>query len=159
MIRVLIVDDSALMRALLTRKLEAEPDITVIAVAANAAEARTLIKSHDPDVVSLDIEMPGMDGLAFLEKIMTLRPTPVIIVSGSTHEGAAATARALQLGAVGCYAKASANRSLADDDGGELADLVREAASVRLAARPQSSRPATAPAITRPAVRSQAAPS
>jgi len=158
MIRVLIVDDSALMRALLTRKLEAEPDITVIAVAANAAEARTLIKSHDPDVVTLDIEMPGMDGLAFLEKIMTLRPTPVIIVSGSTHEGAAATARALQLGAVGCYAKASANRSLADDDGGELADLVREAASVRLAARPQSSRPATAPAITRPAVRSQAAP-
>lgn len=135
MIRVLIVDDSALMRALLKRKLEAENDITVIAAAANAAEARALIKSHDPDVVTLDIEMPGMDGLAFLEKIMTLRPTPVIIVSGSTHEGAAATARALRLGAVGCYAKATATRSLADDDGGELADLVREAATIRQAMR------------------------
>lgn len=131
MIRVLIVDDSALMRALLRRKLEAEPDITVVATAADAAEARQLIKHHDPDVVTLDIEMPGMDGLAFLEKIMTLRPTPVIVVSGSTHEGAAATARALKLGAVNCYAKATAERSLADDDGGELAGLVREAAGVR----------------------------
>ena len=135
MIRVLIVDDSALMRTLLRRKLEAEPDITVIAAAADAAEARTLIKSHDPDVVTLDIEMPGMDGLAFLDKIMTLRPTPVIIVSGSTHQGAAATAKALHLGAVGCYAKATATRSLVDDDGGELAALVREAASVRLPPR------------------------
>ncbi len=144
MIRVLIVDDSALMRALLKRKLEAEPDIAVIAAAANAAEARQLIKSRDPDVVTLDIEMPGMDGLAFLEKIMTLRPTPVIIVSGSTHQGAAATARALHLGAVNCYAKATAERSLADDDGGELANLVREAASVRLGRRgvPMRSAPA-----------------
>ena len=147
MIRVLIVDDSALMRTLLRRKLEAEPDITVIAAAADAAEARTLIKSHDPDVVTLDIEMPGMDGLAFLDKIMTLRPTPVIIVSGSTHQGAAATARALHLGAVGCYAKATATRSLVDDDGGELAALVREAASVRLPARraPAAAPPPPAP--------------
>lgn len=149
MIRVLIVDDSALMRALLTRKLEAESDIAVIAAAANAAEARALIKSHDPDVVTLDIEMPGMDGLAFLDKIMTLRPTPVIIVSGSTHEGAAATARALQLGAAGCYAKATATRSLADDDGGELAQLVREAAAtrhrLRAAARPSAPAPVPAP--------------
>lgn len=151
MIRVLIVDDSALMRALLTRKLEAEPDITVIAVAANAAEARTLIKTHDPDVVTLDIEMPGMDGLAFLEKIMTLRPTPVIIVSGSTHQGAAATARALHLGAVGCYAKATANRSLADDDGGELADLVREAAGAHFYSRPQAIHPVAPPPSFRPA--------
>lgn len=145
MIRVLIVDDSALMRALLRRKLGAEPDIVVVADAANAAEARALIKSHDPDVVTLDIEMPGMDGLAFLEKIMALRPTPVIIVSGSTHEGAAATARALQLGAVNCYAKATAARSLADDDGGELAQLVREAASVRPALRGAAAPPAAAP--------------
>ncbi|MGY6550530.1 MAG: chemotaxis-specific protein-glutamate methyltransferase CheB [Erythrobacter sp.] len=145
MIRVLVVDDSALMRALLRRKLEAESDIIVVAAAANAAEARELIKLHDPDVVTLDIEMPGMDGLSFLEKIMTLRPTPVIIVSGSTHAGAAATARALQLGAVDCYAKATATRSLADDDGGELARLVREAAKVRLAPRQPASAPAPAP--------------
>jgi two-component system, chemotaxis family, protein-glutamate methylesterase/glutaminase len=140
MIRVLIVDDSALMRALVRRKLEVEHDIEVVATAPNAAEARQLIKSHHPDVVTLDIEMPGMDGLAFLEKIMTLRPMPVIIISGSTHAGAAATARALQLGAVGCYAKATAVRSLADDDGGELAALVREAASVRFGASPTPAR-------------------
>jgi len=151
MIRVLIVDDSALMRALVRRKLEAEPDITVVATAADAAEARQLIKHHDPDVVTLDIEMPGMDGLAFLEKIMTLRPTPVIIISGSTHEGAAATARALQLGAVDCYAKATAERSLADDDGGELARLVREAAGVRFAASAPPPRAAPAKAcVPRP---------
>ncbi|MEM6266448.1 MAG: chemotaxis response regulator protein-glutamate methylesterase [Pseudomonadota bacterium] len=132
-IRVLVVDDSALMRALLTQKLEAEADITVVGTAADASEARQLIKSLNPDVVTLDIEMPGMDGLSFLEKIMTLRPTPVIIVSGATCEGAAATARALQLGAVNCYAKSTAERSLRDDDGGELARLVREASKVRVA--------------------------
>lgn len=131
-IRVLVVDDSAVMRALITRKLSAESDIEVIACAANAAEARALIKQLDPDVVTLDIEMPGMDGLSFLEKIMELRPTPVIIISGSTREGAAATARALQLGAVNCYAKSQGSRSIADDDGGELAGLVREAAAIDL---------------------------
>ena len=62
-----------------------------------------MIKALDPDVVTLDIEMPGMDGLSFLEKIMQLRPTPVILVSGATEAGASATARGLQLGAVGCH--------------------------------------------------------
>ena len=68
--------------------------------AANAAEGRELIRQFDPDVVTLDVEMPGMNGLDFLEKIMTLRPTPVIVVSGSTQEGSDVTARALALGAV-----------------------------------------------------------
>ncbi|MEM7779732.1 MAG: chemotaxis response regulator protein-glutamate methylesterase [Pseudomonadota bacterium] len=133
-IRVLIVDDSAVMRALLQRKLQIEDDIEVVGAARDAMQARSMIKKLDPDVITLDIEMPGMDGLSFLEKIMALRPTPVIIVSGSTQEGAQATARALQIGAVNCYAKSTPQRSLNDDDGGELAKLIREAAAVRTGA-------------------------
>jgi two-component system chemotaxis response regulator CheB len=131
-IRVLIVDDSALMRALLQHRLEREADITVAGTAANAAEARQLIKALNPDVVTLDIEMPGMDGLSFLEKIMQLRPTPVIIVSGATEAGASATARGLQLGAVGCIAKSQLSITQgAGGDDGALVALVREAARVR----------------------------
>lgn len=131
-IRVLVVDDSAVMRALIRHKLDSEHDIEVVACATNAAEARQLMKQLDPDVVTLDIEMPGMDGLSFLEKIMELRPTPVIIVSGSTRAGTRATAKALQLGAVNCYAKSTPNRSISDDDGGQLAELVREAAGGKM---------------------------
>lgn len=133
-IRVLIVDDSALMRALLQHRLERETDITVVGTAADAAEARQLIKTLDPDVVTLDIEMPGMDGLSFLEKIMQLRPTPVILVSGATEAGASATARGLQLGAVGCIAKSQLRvRSGEAEDDCPLIEMVREAAKVRLA--------------------------
>lgn len=141
-IRVLVVDDSALMRALVKRKLAADPEIEVVGGAPNAAEARSLIKALDPDVVTLDIEMPGMNGLSFLEKIMQLRPTPVIIVSGAAGPGAEATARALSLGAVACYAKSELDGSLAQGEEGKLAALVREAAQVRLAAprRPASAR-------------------
>lgn len=131
-VRVLIVDDSAVMRALITRKLIADSDIEVVGTARDAAEARRLIKALDPDVVTLDVEMPGMDGLSFLEKIMELRPTPVIVVSGSTGPGAQATARAMQLGAINCYAKSTPERSIADDDGGLLVQLVHEAAQVTL---------------------------
>lgn len=134
-IGVLIVDDSALMRALLQRKLEIDSDMRIIGTAGNAMEARRKIKELDPDVVTLDIEMPGMDGLSFLEKIMKLRPTPVIIVSGATKEGAEATARALRLGAIHCYAKNTEKRSLRDDDSGELAQLVREAAMVEFSGK------------------------
>lgn len=133
-IRVLVVDDSATARALLVHKLEAAADISICAQASNAMEARKLIKQTDPDVVTLDIEMPGMDGLSFLEKIMELRPTPVIVVSGRTEEGAEITARALEIGAVNCYAKSRQSKTLADDDNGELIGLVREAAKARMPA-------------------------
>ena len=130
-IRVLVVDDSPLMRALLQHQLERESDIAVIGTAAHAAEARQMIKALDPDVVTLDIEMPGMDGLSFLEKIMELRPTPVILVSGATEAGASATVRGLQLGAVGCLAKSQLRlRGEAGTDD-SLAQLVREASKVR----------------------------
>lgn len=131
MIRVLVVDDSASMRALLTARLRGEQDITVVGAAADAREARALIKALDPDVITLDIEMPGMDGLSFLEKIMDLRPTPVIIVSGATQQGNDVTARALQVGAVSCYAKGDRYGAMPIDDRGKLATLVREAARVR----------------------------
>ncbi|MEL6738911.1 MAG: chemotaxis response regulator protein-glutamate methylesterase [Pseudomonadota bacterium] len=131
-VRVLIVDDSAVMRALITRKLSEDGEIEVVGTAPDAAEARRLMKALNPDVVTLDVEMPGMDGLSFLEKIMELRPTPVIIVSGSTGPGAQATARAMQLGAINCYAKSTGDRSIADDDGGLLAQLVHEAAQAKL---------------------------
>lgn len=130
--RVLIVDDSATMRALLSRLLGGEPDIDVIGVAADAREARIKIRELNPDVVTLDIEMPGMNGLDFLEKIMSLRPMPVVIVSGITQKGCETTIRALELGAVDCYAKPDGSAySLLENDGGVLAGMVRSAARVR----------------------------
>jgi two-component system chemotaxis response regulator CheB len=147
-IRVLIVDDSPLMRALLQHRLERESDISVIGTAADAAEARGMIKALDPDVVTLDIEMPGMDGLSFLEKIMQLRPTPVILVSGATEAGASATARGLQLGAVGCIPKSQLRMAPGEADDGALPAMVREAARVRFvrAPAPPPRPPAPAPA-------------
>ncbi|WP_395390884.1 chemotaxis-specific protein-glutamate methyltransferase CheB [Novosphingobium sp. BL-8A] len=133
-IRVLIVDDSPTMRAILMSRLGEQDDIEVVGTASDAAEGRALIKRLDPDVVTLDIEMPGMNGLDFLEKIMTLRPTPVIIVSGATHEGNDVTARALGLGAVNCYSKYDLSGRLALQDGGELAEMIRDAAQVKFRA-------------------------
>jgi two-component system chemotaxis response regulator CheB len=130
-IRVVIIDDSATMRAILMCRISAESDISVIGTAANAIEGRELIKQFNPDVVTLDIEMPGMNGLDFLQKIMTLRPTPVIVISGSTQQGTNVTARARALGAVDCYAKCDSSGGLPLDDNGKLAQLIREAAQVR----------------------------
>ncbi len=130
-IRLLIVDDSATMRALLRLLLEREPDIEVVGTAADALEARGMMRELNPDVVTLDIEMPGMNGLEFLDKIMRLRPTPVIIVSTLTREGAQTTMRALELGAVDCYAKPTGASDIIEADGGRLADLVRVAAQVK----------------------------
>ena len=103
--RVLVVDDSATMRGLITAVLSNDPDIEVIGQAADAMQARQAIKALDPDVITLDIEMPNMNGLEFLEKIMRLRPMPVIMVSTLTHKGAEATIAALEIGAFDCVGK------------------------------------------------------
>jgi two-component system chemotaxis response regulator CheB len=157
-IRVLIVDDSPLMRALLQHRLQRESDISVIGSAADAAEARGMIKALDPDVVTLDIEMPGMDGLSFLEKIMQLRPTPVILVSGATEAGASATARGLQLGAVGCIAKSQLRVNPGEEDDGALPEMVREAARVRFVHTPAPPQRAAPPPTPGPVAASGALP-
>ncbi|MER2534206.1 MAG: response regulator, partial [Rhizobiaceae bacterium] len=90
-VRVLIVDDSATMRALLRHAVAGDPGVEIVGEAADTADARAKIKALDPDVVTLDVEMPGMNGLEFLDKIMRLRPTPVIMVSNLTSPGAAAS--------------------------------------------------------------------
>ncbi len=104
-IKVLVIDDSALMRSLLSELLNASPNIEVVGAASDPLIARGMIKSLNPDVLTLDIEMPNMDGLAFLERLMTLRPTPVVMVSSLTEAGADATMRALELGAVDFVSK------------------------------------------------------
>jgi len=92
---VVVVDDSALIRALLTEIINAQPDMTVVGAAADPYQAREIIRTTNPDVVTLDVEMPRMDGLDFLEKIMRLRPMPVVMVSTLTERGADVTLRAL----------------------------------------------------------------
>lgn len=104
-IRLLIVDDSATVRALIRQSLLSCDDIEVVGEAADPFEAREAIKRLNPDVITLDIEMPRMDGLSFLDKIMRLRPMPVIIVSTLAGRGADATIRALEGGAVDCIEK------------------------------------------------------
>ncbi|MGZ8198909.1 MAG: protein-glutamate methylesterase/protein-glutamine glutaminase [Burkholderiales bacterium] len=99
-IRVLIVDDSALVRSLLTEIINEEPGMRAIGAAPDPLVAREMIRNLDPDVITLDIEMPRMDGLDFLEKLMRLRPMPVLMISTLTERGSDATLRALELGAV-----------------------------------------------------------
>jgi len=99
-IRVLCVDDSALIRSLMTEIINSQPDMTVVATASDPLIARDLVKQHNPDVMTLDVEMPRMDGLEFLEKLMRLRPMPVVMVSSLTERGSEAALRALELGAI-----------------------------------------------------------
>ena len=105
MIRVLVVDDSATMRAMITRALGQHPELTVVGQASNPLQARQAIKALNPDVLTLDVEMPEMNGLDFLDRLMRLRPMPVVMVSSLTSRGADASLRALELGAVECVAK------------------------------------------------------
>ena len=99
-IRVLCVDDSALIRGLMTEIINSQPDMVVVATASDPLIARDLVKLHNPDVMTLDVEMPRMDGLEFLERLMRLRPMPVVMVSSLTERGSEAALRALELGAI-----------------------------------------------------------
>jgi two-component system, chemotaxis family, protein-glutamate methylesterase/glutaminase len=103
--RVLVVDDSRTMRHLISQILMQDPDIEIVGQAADPLEAREAIKALEPDVVTLDVEMPNMNGIDFLSKIMTLRPTPVIMISNLTARGTEATIKALEIGAFDCIAK------------------------------------------------------
>jgi two-component system chemotaxis response regulator CheB len=104
-IKVLIVDDSSLMRKLLVELLSRDPELEVVGTAADPFAARDLIKATNPDVLTLDVEMPRMDGLTFLGNLMRLRPMPVVMISSLTERGADTTLAALELGAVDFVAK------------------------------------------------------
>ncbi len=131
--RVLIIDDSALVRSLLTEIVNREPDLEAIGAAPDPLVAREMIRALNPDVLTLDIEMPRMDGLDFLERLMRLRPTPVVMVSTQTERGADATLRALELGAIDFVSKprlgiAAGLQELAAD----ICEKIRVASKVRL---------------------------
>jgi two-component system chemotaxis response regulator CheB len=142
-IRVLVVDDSATMRGLITAALNRDPDIEVVGAAGDPFEARGMIKALNPDVVTLDIEMPNMNGIEFLEKIMRLRPMPVVMVSSLTQAGAEMTLRALELGAVDCVAKPTIATNTADTLN-EVAVKVKAAARASVRTKADS-----APAVRR----------
>ena len=135
--RVLVVDDSPTMRGLIKAVLRSDPGIDVVGEAGDAMEARAAIKELNPDVVTLDVEMPNMNGIEFLDKIMKLRPMPVIMVSTLTHHGAQASLAALELGAFDCVGKPLP---------GDPAPFAQLAETVKAAARSQRHHPD--PAVT-----------
>ncbi len=142
MVKVLIVDDSALVRQLLSHMLSQAQDIDVVGCAEDPYEAREMIKALQPDVLTLDVEMPKMDGLAFLRNLMRLRPMPVVMVSSLTERGADVTLEALSLGAVDFIAKPKqdlTNRLL--DYQQELIDKVHLAAASHVIPQQSSTAP------------------
>jgi two-component system chemotaxis response regulator CheB len=137
--RVLVVDDSALMRGLLTQMINLAPDMDVVGAAQDAQSAREMIKALSPDVLTLDVQMPKMDGLEFLERLMRLRPMPVVMVSSFTEAGSDITLKALELGAIDFIGKprADSGRSM-ESYAEELVEKLRAAKGARLR-RPMNS--------------------
>ncbi len=146
-INVLVVDDSAVVRKVLSNELSKARDINVVATATDPYVARDKIVQLRPDVITLDLEMPRMDGLTFLGKLMKYHPLPVIVVSSLTTEGSDAALRALELGAVDVVAKPGSSYSV-----GEIAAMlvqrVRAAAGVRVDRRSAPADPRPAPVLT-----------
>ena len=138
--RVIVVDDSALVRGLLAEIIDRQPDMCCIGAAADPLVAREMIRNLNPDVITLDIEMPRMDGIDFLARLMRLRPMPVVMVSTLTERGADATLKALELGAVDFVAKPKIGvsdglRQL----GADITDKIRTAARARVHRLPSAS--------------------
>ncbi len=132
-ITVLIVDDSALIRKLLTEIINSQPDMEAIGAASDPLVARGMIREMNPDVLTLDVEMPKMDGLEFLEKLMRLRPMPVVMVSTLTEMGSEITFRALELGAIDFIAKPKIDIAVGFKQyGNEIAGKIRIAMAARL---------------------------
>ena len=135
-IKVLIVDDSALIRSVMTEIISHQPDMEVVGVAPDPLVARELIKQTNPDVLTLDVEMPKMDGLDFLEKLMRLRPMPVVMVSSLTERGSEITMRALELGAVDFVTKPKISIQSGMREYSDLiSDKIRAASKARIKPR------------------------
>lgn len=148
-IRVVVVDDSALVRSLLTEIINRQPDMQCVGAASDPLVAREMIRELDPDVITLDVEMPRMDGLEFLSRLMRLRPMPVVMVSTLTEQGADITLRALELGAVDYVAKprigiTSGLNELAQD----IVDKIRVASTAQVRRLAPAAAPAAAAAGT-----------
>lgn len=160
-IKVLIVDDSALMRSVMREIIGSQPDMEVVGVAPDPLVARELIKQTNPDVLTLDVEMPKMDGLDFLEKLMRLRPMPVVMVSSLTERGSEITLRALELGAVDFVTKPKLSIQSGMLDYTDLiADKIRAASKARIKPRSvpvagQNSVSAPLPALRNPLTSSE----
>jgi two-component system, chemotaxis family, protein-glutamate methylesterase/glutaminase len=131
MIRVLVIDDSAVMRSFLGRLVEAQPDMELAGVVSDPVFAIERIRQHAPDVITLDVEMPRMNGLDFLRTLMSVRPLPVVMISSLTRDGADATVQALELGAVDFFAK-PAELGEFSAAGPEIVDKIRAAAQARV---------------------------
>jgi two-component system, chemotaxis family, protein-glutamate methylesterase/glutaminase len=151
--RVIVVDDSALVRSLLTEIINREADMECVGAAADPLVAREMIRNLNPDVITLDVEMPRMDGIDFLAKLMRLRPMPVLMVSTLTERGADVTLRALELGAIDFVAKPKIGVS---DGLRLLAQDITE--KIRIASRAQIRRGPTASSAAAPVESSATAP-
>jgi len=148
-IRVLIVDDSALMRGLLSQLISTAPDMEVVGTAPDAQTAREMIKALNPDVMTLDVQMPKMGGLEFLERLMRLRPMPVVMVSSFTESGSETTLKALELGAIDFIGKPrpDSGRSM-ENYAEDLVEKIRAAKGARL--RRSMSSSAASPSLPTP---------
>src|SRR5260221_12445700 len=134
--RVLIVEDSQVMQRLLADLIGRGPDLEVAGMGSDPYEARELVKALKPDVMTLDVEMPRMDGLTFLERLMRLHPMPVVMVSSQTERGAEASMRALELGAVDVIAKPHASDVQGlTESAAAIAEKLRTAAKAEIGAR------------------------
>ncbi|MBK8016861.1 MAG: chemotaxis response regulator protein-glutamate methylesterase [Betaproteobacteria bacterium] len=158
-IRVVVVDDSALIRSVLKKLLETAPDIEVVGVASDPIVAREVIRSTEPDVITLDVEMPRMDGLEFLSRLMRLKPTPVVMVSSLTARGSEVTLRALELGAVDFVAKPKFDiQHGLQETAREIVEKVRAASHARVRKSvPVESGPANSADVVLPATLSRVA--
>ncbi|KPF66041.1 chemotaxis protein [beta proteobacterium AAP99] len=134
--KVVVVDDSALVRSLLTAIISRQPDMEIVGAASDPYVAREVIRTTNPDVVTLDVEMPRMDGLDFLEKIMRLRPLPVVMISTLTERGAEVTLKALELGAVDFVTKPKLGITEGlERAGAEIIEKIRIASRARVSRR------------------------
>lgn len=134
-IRVLVVDDSPLVRNVLAAIINEQPDMQVVGMAADALEARDQVRELQPDVITLDVEMPKLDGVTFLQQLMQVKPTPVLMVSAHTESGSDITFRALESGAVDFVTKPAAGAACGQDYGELIAYKIRAAASAKVEAR------------------------